>query len=85
MVKKSNIKHRESFKPFAPAGLQAAAIRFKNSFQENAKSHAITEDIIEACHNGIASWIIIHFIITPVSKNQCFFARLCRRYPHFFR
>ena len=24
--------------------------------QENAKIHAITEDIIEACHNGIVSW-----------------------------
>jgi glucose/mannose-6-phosphate isomerase len=31
-------------------GLQAAAIRFKNSLQENAKIHAITEDVIEACH-----------------------------------
>ena len=24
--------------------------------QENAKSHIITEDIIEACHNGIVAW-----------------------------
>ena len=37
-------------------GLQAAAIRFKNSLQENAKTHAIAEDVIEACHNGIVSW-----------------------------
>ena len=37
-------------------GLQAAAIRFKNSLQENAKSHAIAEDLIEASHNGIVSW-----------------------------
>ena len=36
--------------------MQAAAIRFKNSLQENAKIHAITEDVIEACHNGIVSW-----------------------------
>jgi len=36
--------------------LQATAIRFKNSLQENAKSHAIAEDVIEACHNGIVSW-----------------------------
>ena len=41
---------------YYPAGLQAAAIRFKNSMQENAKSHIITEDIIEACHNGIVAW-----------------------------
>jgi len=41
---------------YYPWGLQAAAIRFKNSLQENAKLHAITEDVIEACHNGIVSW-----------------------------
>ena len=41
---------------YYPSGLQAAAIRFKNSLQENVKMHAITEDIIESCHNGIVSW-----------------------------
>jgi len=41
---------------YYPWGLQAAAIRFKSSLQENAKIHAITEDVIEACHNGIVSW-----------------------------
>jgi len=41
---------------YYPYGLQAAAIRFKNSLQENAKVHAIAEDIIEACHNGIVAW-----------------------------
>ena len=41
---------------YYPSGLQAAAIRFKNSMQENVKMHAITEDIIESCHNGIVSW-----------------------------
>jgi len=41
---------------YYPAGLQAAAIRFKNSLQESAKSHGIAEDVIEACHNGIVSW-----------------------------
>lgn len=41
---------------YYPSGLQAAAIRFKNSLQENAKMHAITEDVIEACHNGIVAW-----------------------------
>ena len=41
---------------YYPWGLQAAAIRFKNSLQENAKMHAITEDVIEACHNGVVSW-----------------------------
>jgi len=24
--------------------------------QENAKTHAISEDVIEACHNGIVAW-----------------------------
>jgi len=41
---------------YYPAGLQAAAIRFKNSLQENTKSHAMIEDVIEVCHNGIVSW-----------------------------
>lgn len=41
---------------YYPWGLQAAAVRFKSSLQENAKSHAIIEDIIEASHNGIVSW-----------------------------
>jgi len=41
---------------YYPWGLQAAAIRFKASLQENAKTHAIAEDVIEACHNGIVSW-----------------------------
>ena len=41
---------------YYPWGLQASAIRFKNSLQENAKIHAMSEDVIEACHNGIVSW-----------------------------
>ena len=41
---------------YYPAGLQSAAIRFKNSLQENAKMHVISEDIIEASHNGIVAW-----------------------------
>jgi len=41
---------------YYPWGLEAAAIRFKNSFQENAKSHVMAEDVIEACHNGIVAW-----------------------------
>ncbi len=41
---------------YYPVGLQAASIRFKNSLQENAKMHAITEDVIESCHNGIVAW-----------------------------
>ena len=39
-----------------PSGLQSVAIRFKNSLQENVKTHAIAEDVLEACHNGIVSW-----------------------------
>ena len=41
---------------YFPHGLEAAAIRFKNSLQENVKMHVITEDVIEACHNGIVAW-----------------------------
>ena len=41
---------------YYPWGLQAAAIRFKNSLQENAKNHAAIEDVIENGHNGIVSW-----------------------------
>jgi len=39
-----------------PFGLKSTAIRFKNSLQENAKMHAMIEDIIESCHNGIVCW-----------------------------
>lgn len=41
---------------YYPWGLEAAAIRFKNSLQENAKTHAAVENIIESGHNGIVSW-----------------------------
>ena len=41
---------------YYPYGLQSAATRFKSSLQENAKTHAIVEDVIEACHNGIVAW-----------------------------
>ena len=41
---------------YYPWGLQSAAIRLKNSIQENAKIHVITEDVIETCHNGIVGW-----------------------------
>ena len=41
---------------YYPWGLHAAAIRFKNSLQENAKIHVFAEDIIESSHNGIVAW-----------------------------
>ena len=41
---------------YYPAGLKAAAIRYKNCLQENSKIHAMTEDVIESCHNGVVSW-----------------------------
>ena len=41
---------------YYPFGLQSVAIRFKNTIQENIKNHAIAEDVVEACHNGIVSW-----------------------------
>jgi len=36
--------------------LETSAVRFKNSFNENAKSHAITNELVEACHNEIVCW-----------------------------
>jgi len=41
---------------YYPKGLEAAAIRFKNSLQENSKLHVITENVLETCHNGIVAW-----------------------------
>ena len=41
---------------YYPAGLQAIAIRFKNSIHENMKKHAYTENVIESCHNQIMAW-----------------------------
>ena len=41
---------------YYPWGFEAAATRFKNSLQENAKTHAIIEDVLEASHNGIVAW-----------------------------
>ncbi len=41
---------------YYPWGLQAVAIRFKNSLQENSKIHVVIEDIVESCHNGIVAW-----------------------------
>jgi glucose/mannose-6-phosphate isomerase len=41
---------------YYPHGLQSAAIRLKSALQENSKIHAMIEDIIESCHNGIVAW-----------------------------
>ena len=41
---------------YYPWGLHSAAIRFKNSLQENAKTHAFAEDVIESSHNAIVAW-----------------------------
>ena len=41
---------------YYPAGLHAAAIRYKNSLQENTKMHVTIEDVIESCHNGVVAW-----------------------------
>jgi len=41
---------------YYPQGLKSSAIRFKSSLQENTKTHAIIEDVIESSHNGIVSW-----------------------------
>ena len=41
---------------YFPDGIKAAAIRFKNSLQENSKIHTSIEDVIEASHNSISTW-----------------------------
>jgi glucose/mannose-6-phosphate isomerase len=41
---------------YYPYGLQSSATRFKSSIQENAKTHVIIEDVVEASHNGIVAW-----------------------------
>lgn len=41
---------------YYPWGLETAATRFKNALQENAKIHAISENVLEASHNGIVAW-----------------------------
>ena len=41
---------------YYPYGLQSCATRFKSSIQENAKTHVIIEDVVEASHNGIVAW-----------------------------
>lgn len=63
---------------YYPWGLHAAAIRFKGSLQENAKIHVITEDVLEASHNGIVSWersskvqpILIQGVDDNIKTNQ---------------
>ena len=51
---------------YYPWGLQAAAIRFKNSMQENAKTHVIIEDIVETSHNGITPWSNNSSVTKPI-------------------
>jgi glucose/mannose-6-phosphate isomerase len=41
---------------YYPFGLQSVGIRFKNCLNENSKIHASTEDMLEACHNGVVAW-----------------------------
>tara|TARA_Y100000590_G_scaffold463122_1_gene629036 strand:+ start:1307 stop:2317 length:1011 start_codon:yes stop_codon:yes gene_type:complete len=41
---------------YYPYGLESSAIRFRNCLQENTKSHAVIEDIVETSHNGIVAW-----------------------------
>jgi len=41
---------------YYPRGLNSVATRFKNSLQENAKIHVISEELLESCHNGIVAW-----------------------------
>ena len=41
---------------YYPWGVQPAAVRFKNSMQENAKTHTVIEHVVEASHNGVVAW-----------------------------
>ena len=50
---------------YYPWGLESAATRFKNSLNENSKTHAFTEDIVEATHNGVVAWERISEV-TPI-------------------
>jgi|TARA_B110000438_G_scaffold302888_1_gene362129 glucose/mannose-6-phosphate isomerase len=53
-----NLAHKINGIPliYYPHGLNAAATRFKNSLQENAKLHSMVEDVVETCHNGLVGW-----------------------------
>lgn len=42
---------------YYPSGLKSAAVRFKNSLNENTKLHVIHEDIVKATHNDIVAWM----------------------------
>jgi len=55
---------------YYPQGLQATAIRFKNSLQENAKSHIMVEECGEACHNGIVSWEVPSYVQPILLQGQ---------------
>jgi len=43
---------------YYPGGLESAAIRFKNSLQENSKTHIMIEEVVEVGHN-VVSWEIL--------------------------
>jgi glucose/mannose-6-phosphate isomerase len=42
---------------YAPQLLRGAAIRFKNSLNEDAKMHALIDFIPELCHNEVETWV----------------------------
>jgi len=68
---------------YYPWGLQAAAIRFKSSLQENAKTHAFIEDVIEASHNGIVSWEIKSKIVPILLQGKDDFIKTKERWNIF--
>ena len=59
---------------YYPHGLQSVAIRFKNSLQENSKTHAMIEDVIEASHNSMVAWEntcnVLPIIISGVDDHE---------------
>jgi glucose/mannose-6-phosphate isomerase len=65
---------------YYPHGLQAAAIRFKNSLQENAKMHAMAEDVIESCHNGIVSWEVASNVVPILLRGENDFTKTKERW-----
>jgi len=65
---------------YYPWGLQSAAIRFKNCLQENSKLHAISEDVIEACHNGVVAWSRPSNIQPILLRGQDDFLKTSERY-----
>jgi len=68
---------------YYPWGLQAASIRFKSSLQENAKTHAMVEDIVESSHNGIVPWEVKSNVVPILLQGRDDFVKTKERWKIF--